>query len=125
MKVLVLADINRKIENEFPDITFDYMGYAEEKHIPSSHDEIKKIIPDYDFLISEFDVIDKDIIDEAKKLKMIICCRGGVHTVIDVPYATKKGIIVHNTPARNASSVAEYVLGIMFTIDRHLIRANE
>lgn len=124
MKVLVLADINKKIEGEFPNVSFDYMGYAEKNHIPSTHDEIKRVISNYDFLISEFDVIDKEIIDEAKKLKMIICCRGGVHTVIDVPYATKRGIVVHNTPARNATSVAEYVLGIIFNVDRHLMNAN-
>ena len=125
MKVLVLADIDRKIEKEFPELEFTYMGYAVGQHIPSTHEEIKTAIPDYDFLISEFDTIDKDIIDVAEKLKMIICCRGGVHTVIDVPYAAKKGIIVHNTPARNASSVAEYVLGVVFNADRNLTKADE
>jgi D-3-phosphoglycerate dehydrogenase len=125
MKVLVLADIDRKIEKEFPELEFDYMGYAVGKHIPSTHEEIKSVIGNYDFLISEFDTIDKDIIDAAKKLKMIICCRGGVHTVIDVPYAAKKGIIVHNTPARNATSVAEYVLGVIFNADRNLSKADE
>lgn len=86
MKVLVTADIDRKIEKEFPELHFDYMGYAVGDHIPSTHDEMKAAIPDYDFLISEFDTIDKDIINVAAKLKMIVCCRGGVHTVIDVPY---------------------------------------
>lgn len=124
MKVLVLADIDRRIENEFPKLMFTYMGYALEDNIPSSHDEIKAVIADFDFLISEFDTIDKDIIDVAKKLKMIICCRGGVNTVIDVQYAAKHGIIVRNTPARNAYSVAEYVLGVIFNADRNLARAN-
>ncbi len=125
MKVLVTADIDRKIEKEFPELHFDYMGYAVGDHIPSTHDEMKAAIPDYDFLISEFDTIDKDIINVAAKLKMIVCCRGGVHTVIDVPYAAKKGVIVHNTPARNATSVAEYVLGVIFNADRNLTKADE
>ena len=125
MKVLVLADIDRKIEKEFSELEFTYMGYAVGQHIPSTHEEIKKAIPDFDFLISEFDTIDRDIIDAAVKLKMINCCRGGIHTVIDVPYAAKKGIIVHNTPARNASSVAEYVLGVVFNADRNLTKADE
>ena len=124
MKVLVTADIDRKIEKEFPELHFDYMGYAVGDHIPSTHDEMKAAIPDYDFLISEFDTIDKDIINVAAKLKMIVCCRGGVHTVIDVPYAAKKGVIVHNTPARNATSVAEYVLGVIFNADRNLTKAD-
>lgn len=125
MRVLVTADIDKKIEKEFPELHFTYMGYAVSPHIPSTHEEIREAIAPYDFLISEFDTIDKDIIDNASNLKMIICCRGGVHTVIDVSYATKKGIIVRNTPARNASSVAEYVLGVIFNEDRHLSIAND
>lgn len=125
MKALVTADIDRRIEKEFPEIKFTYLGYSLPDYIPSSHEELKKAISDYDFLISEFDTIDKDIIDNADNLKMIICCRGGVNTVIDVQYAVKHGIIVKNTPARNASSVSEYVLGIIFNADRHLLKANE
>lgn len=125
MKVLVTADIEKKIEKEFPDFEFDYMGYALEERIPSSHDELIAAITDIDILICEFDTIDKEIIDAAKNLKIIICCRGGVHTVVDVPYAIKKGIVVKNTPARNANSVAEYVLGIIFCQDRKIIEANK
>lgn len=125
MKVLVTADIDRRIENEFPQLDFTYMGYAIFPHIPSKHCEILKTISKYDFLISEFDQIDREIIDAAKNLKMIICCRAGVHSVVDVAYAIKKGIVVKNTPARNASAVAEYVLGVIFNEDRHLIKANE
>lgn len=125
MKVLVLADIDRRIELEFPELQFQYMGYALENRIPSTKDEIINAISDISILISEFDTIDKDVIDAAKELKLIVCCRGGVHTVIDVAYATQKGIIVRNTPARNASSVAEYVLGIIFNMDRKLMLANK
>ena len=125
MKVLVLAEIDRRIEEEFPELEFTYMGYACIEHIPSTHEAIKAVISHFDILISEFDVIDKDIIDAAKKLKIIICCRGGVHSVVDVPHAVQKGIIVKNTPARNASSVAEYVLGVIFNTDRKLALANE
>ena len=124
MKALVLADIDKRIEDEFPDIEFIYMGYALKDHIPSSYQEIKEVIGEYDFLISEFDTIDEEIIEAAKKLKLIICCRGGVHTVIDVPCALKHGILVKNTPARNATSVAEYVLGAIFNADRKLSEAN-
>ena len=125
VRVLVTADIDHRIEKEFKNISFDYLGYALPDHIPSSHEEIKERISDYDALICEFDTINSDIIDAAKKLKLIICCRGGVSSSIDIQYAAKHGIIVKNTPARNATSVAEYVLGIIFNADRHLFEANE
>lgn len=123
MKVLVTADIDHRIEKEFTDIQFDYFGYALEKHIPSQHRELASIISDFEVLICEFDTIDKEIIDNAKKLKLIICCRAGVRTVVDVSYAMAHGIIVKNTPGRNASSVAEYVLGVIINHDRYLNKA--
>ena len=124
MNVLVLADIDKRIEKEFPDFTFHYAGYALPERIPSTHEEILELIPDYEILICEFDLIDSEILDAAAKLKLLICCRGGVHTVVDVGYATRKGITVKNTPARNAASVAEYVLGIMFCQDRRILKAD-
>lgn len=124
-KVLVLADINNRIEKEFPTLEFVYKGYALNDRIPLSKKEIMDIIPEYDFLVSEFDTIDSEIIDRAKRLKMIICCRGGVNTVIDLKYAVKKGIIVKNTPGRNSDAVVEYVLGVIFNADRKLWLANE
>lgn len=125
MKILVLADVNQKrLEQAFPDMEFTYAGYALDTHIPSSYEEVKELIKGQEILISEFDTIDKDIIDNADKLKLIVCCRGGVHTVIDVAYAAQKGIIVKNTPARNASSVAQYIIGLLFVLDRKLLQAN-
>ncbi len=124
MKVLVTADIDHRIEKEFPNLAFTYMGYALEDHIPSKYTEIVQAIPEYDFLISEFDTIDRGVIDAAKKLKMIICCRGGVNSVVDIQYAASHGIMVRNTPGRNASSVVEYVLAVIFSADRHLRMAD-
>lgn len=123
MKVLVTADIDRRIEKEFSNVEFTYMGYADPAHIPLTHQELEKVICDYDILICEFDSIDRQILDAAKKLKMIICCRAGVHSVVDVAYAVSRGIVVKNTPARNASAVAEYVLGIIFNEDRKLFKS--
>lgn len=124
MRVLVLADISRRIEKEFPELEFHYMGYALEERIPLPSEILKSVIGDYDIVISEFDTINKEVIDCAKKLKLIICCRGGVHSVVDVPYASKRGIVVKHTPGRNSASVAEYVLGTIFTMDRKLFFAN-
>lgn len=125
MKALVLADINKnRLAEEFSEIDFDYKGYAI-NNIVMDRIELKEIIVQYDILISEFDTVDKEIIDVATNLKLIICCRGGVSTVIDVPYAEKKGIIVVNTPGRNADAVAEYVIGQIIYNDRFLSITNE
>lgn len=61
----------------------------------------------------------KDIIDACPNLKLI--GRGGVGMDnIDVEYARDKGKIVVNTPASSSQSVAELVMGQMFSISRFL-----
>lgn len=61
----------------------------------------------------------KDIIDNCPNLKFI--GRGGVGMDnIDVEYARSKGITVNNTPGASSQSVAELVMGHLFSISRSL-----
>lgn len=61
----------------------------------------------------------KELIDNCPNLKLI--GRGGVGMDnIDVDYAREKGKIVINTPASSSQSVAELVMGNMFSISRFL-----
>ncbi len=64
-----------------------------------------------------------DIIDGCPNLKMI--GRGGVGMDnIDVDYAREKGKKVFNTPAASSQSVAELVMGQLFTIARSTFDSN-
>ena len=61
----------------------------------------------------------KELIDQCPSLKLI--GRGGVGMDnIDVAYAREKGLKVINTPASSSQSVAELVMGHMFSISRFL-----
>lgn len=61
----------------------------------------------------------KDLIDACPNLKFI--GRGGVGMDnIDVEYARSKGLTVENTPAASSQSVAELVMGSLFSISRSL-----
>jgi D-3-phosphoglycerate dehydrogenase len=61
----------------------------------------------------------KDLIDQCPSLKLI--GRGGVGMDnIDVAYARDKGLKVINTPASSSQSVAELVMGQLFSISRFL-----
>jgi len=61
----------------------------------------------------------KELIDQCQSLKLI--GRGGVGMDnIDVTYAREKGLKVINTPASSSQSVAELVMGHMFSISRFL-----
>lgn len=62
----------------------------------------------------------KEYIDSAKNLKLIV--RGGVGIdTIDVAYAESKGIVVRNTPKASAIAVAELAFALMISVPNHLI----
>ena len=65
----------------------------------------------------------KDLIDACPTLKFV--GRGGVGMDnIDVEYGRKKGLAVFNTPAASSQSVAELVMGHLFSISRSLHHSN-
>jgi D-3-phosphoglycerate dehydrogenase len=70
-------------------------------------------------LVRSATTIRKEVIDSCPNLKLV--GRGGVGMDnIDVNYAIEKGIKVINTPAASSQSVAELVIGNMFTISRFI-----
>ena len=96
-----------------------------EKHFDET--ELINEIKNFDILIVRSATkVNKAVIDaaaETKRLKLII--RGGVGVDnIDVDYAKTKGIRVRNTPNASSSSVAELVIGHIFTMARFIHCAN-
>jgi len=85
-----------------------------------SEDELAKIIGEYDGLIirSETKVTAK-VLASPGKLKGIARAGVGIDNV-DVPVATKKGIIVMNTPGGNTVSAAEHTMALMLAMSRKI-----
>lgn len=70
-------------------------------------------------LVRSATTVRKEVIDACPNLKLI--GRGGVGMDnIDVAYAREQGRIVINTPASSSQSVAELVMGQLFSISRFL-----
>jgi D-3-phosphoglycerate dehydrogenase len=89
-----------------------------------SAEELLKIIGEYDFLIVRSATkVTKEVLDCGKNLKIIGRAGAGVDN-IDVPAATEKGIYVENTPGGNSHAVAELVVGMMFSLARHIAYAD-
>jgi D-3-phosphoglycerate dehydrogenase len=86
-------------------------------------EELVKIIPDYDALVvrSETKVTPK-IIEAGKKLKIIARAGVGVDNV-DLPSATKKGIIVVNSPEGNTIAAAEHTWAMLLAMSRNIPQA--
>ena len=62
-------------------------------------------------------------LDQPGRLKAIVRAGVGVDT-IDVPAATRKGIVVMNTPGGNTISAAEHTIALMMSLARHVPAAD-
>jgi D-3-phosphoglycerate dehydrogenase len=65
----------------------------------------------------------QQLIERAPKLRVIGRAGIGVDNV-DVDYATKRGIVVMNTPGGNAIAVAELTIGLMVSLARNIPKAD-
>jgi D-3-phosphoglycerate dehydrogenase / 2-oxoglutarate reductase len=72
-------------------------------------------------LVVESDSVKGPVLD--LPLIAIGSCRGDP-TNVDIPGATEKGIPVLRAPGRNADAVAEITIGLMFAVNRGIVRAD-
>ncbi len=74
--------------------------------------ELCAAIADVDAVIVRSDVIDQEVLDAAKNLRLIVRAGAGYDT-IDIQAAKAKDVVVMNTPGQNANAVAELVFGML------------
>lgn len=87
--------------------------------------ELVKIIGDYDALmIRSGTQVTQEVIEAASQLKIIGRAGVGVDNV-DVASATRKGIIVVNSPEGNTIAAAEHALAMMLSLSRYIPEANQ
>jgi len=90
----------------------------------STEEMIERIENDnIQIVVIEADFIFDEVFQSTKKLRFVGVCRNAVNNV-DVDAATEHGVVVVNTPARNAVSVAELTIGLMLSLARHIPAAN-
>ena len=86
-------------------------------------EELKEIIGRYEALIVRSSTkVTAEVIERAERLKVIGRAGTGVDN-IDVEAATKKGIVVMNTPGGNAMAAAEHTLALLLAIARNIPQA--
>ena len=126
LKALITAEvISEMLERDLSQyIDFKYAGYYY-NHDVLEHGELVRIVSDIDILVCEYDTISEDVFEAAKNLKIIICCRGGVKTVIDIDKAMEKGIDICNNAGRNAGAVSDIVMGYILNLTRNITLTNE
>jgi D-3-phosphoglycerate dehydrogenase len=87
-------------------------------------EELIKIIPQYDALIVRSDTkVTPKIIEAGKNLKIIGRAGVGVDNV-DLPMATKNGVIVVNSPEGNTVAAAEHSFAMLLSMARQIPQAH-
>lgn len=65
-----------------------------------------------------------EVLQDQARLKVIVRAGVGVDN-IDVPAATRQGIVVMNTPGGNTVSTAEHTMALMLALSRNVAKAND
>ena len=119
MKVLV----SDKLSPKGVDIFEKAKGIEVEVKTKLPPEELKAIIGEYDGLvIRSATKVKPEIIEAADKLKVIGRAGSGLDNV-DLPAASKKGIVVMNTPGGNTITTAEHAISMMLALSRKIPQA--
>jgi D-3-phosphoglycerate dehydrogenase len=103
---------------------FKGAGFEVEVKTDHTKEELMAKIRDFDALIVRSQTkVTAEIIEAADNLKVIGRAGVGVDNV-DVPAATKKGIIVLNAPDGNTISTAELTVAMLLAVARHVPQAH-
>lgn len=101
-----------------------YEQFQVDQNVGLKPDQLKEIIGDYDALIVRSETkVTADIINAGTRLKVIGRAGSGVDN-IDVPAATKRGIVVMNAAAGNSVTTGEHTLAMMMSLARKIPQAH-
>ena len=126
MKALILAPFAPAVlERLTQTVEVIYESWTDTRRLLPAEELIDRIQnQDIEILVVEADFLFRDFFEKATKLKLVGACRGNV-TQVDIKAASEHGVMVVNTPARNAVAVAELTLGLMLALVRHIPAAHQ
>lgn len=81
-------------------------------------DELKDAVKDADAMIVRSDKVTPDVLDAARKLKIVVRAGAGYDN-IDLDSSKARGVVVENTPGQNANAVAELAIAMMIYMSRN------
>ncbi len=115
--------ITDKLAQEGIDLLKGIDGIEPVVKLGIGEDELASIIGEYDGLIIRSGTqVTKKVLANCGKLKGVARAGVGVDN-IDIAEATKKGVIVMNTPGGNTLSAAEHTMALMLSLSRNVVPA--
>jgi len=117
--------ITDKLSEQGMEIFRKEKEFQTEEHIGKTPEDLKKILHEYDaWVIRSGTTVTADLIQAATKLKIIGRAGVGVDNV-DLEAATKRGIIVMNTPDGNTISTSEHTIAMLMAMARKIPQAQQ
>ncbi|MGA1846050.1 2-hydroxyacid dehydrogenase [Deferribacter abyssi] len=120
MKVLITQKLPFDMEEYLKDFELDYR----KESTPIQYEELYERGKNAHGIISMLsDKIDKNFIENCVNLKIIANYAVGYNN-IDVTFATKKGVVVCNTPNVLTETTAELAFALMISVARRIVEAD-
>ncbi len=120
---MIIILISDKLAQEGIDVLDSIDGVEAVVKTGLSGEELAEIIGEYDGLIIRSGTkVTAKVLANSGKLRGIARAGVGVDN-IDITQATKKGILVMNTPGGNTLSAAEHTLALMLALSRNVVEA--
>ncbi|MCM1451534.1 MAG: hypothetical protein NC102_04710 [Clostridium sp.] len=85
----------------------------------SNKQQLLDAAADVDALIVRSDIVDAEVLDAAKNLKIVVRAGAGYDN-LDLAACTAHGVVAENTPGQNSNAVAELVFGMMVMAARNM-----
>lgn len=121
MKALILAPFHPPALAELAQLMpVDYESWTETRRLQDPEELGLRLQKEgVTHLIIEADFAFEELFQNAPNLQLLGVCRAALNHV-DLDAATRHGVIVVNTPGRNARAVAELTLGLMLSLTRRI-----
>ena len=87
-------------------------------------EELAAELGNVDILVVEFDQVTPEVLDTAPNLKLIVSLRAGAGRNINLRAATERGILVACCPGRSSDQVADFTLGVIIALARHIAKTH-
>jgi len=115
LKVLVADRVHDHLINDL-----EKNNYKVDYRPSISHSETLDIISDYfGIIINSKTKANREFLDKASELRFIGRLGSGLE-IIDLDYATAKGVKVYNSPEGNRNAVAEHAIGMLLSLFNNL-----
>ncbi|MEU4606660.1 2-hydroxyacid dehydrogenase [Kribbella sp. NPDC023972] len=129
----VRNDLLAKALSSLDDVSFDFREVtlpwpltpfgpvAEVDEASDAEDQLIEALAGVEIAVTQMGPFTERVLAAATDLRFLVVCRGGPVNV-NVPAATKRGIVVASTPGRNAVAAAEHAVALMMGALRNLPR---